>query len=80
MDKYCELATKYIFVPVAVETLGPINEDGVNFLTELGRRIEHITLDKLETAHIFQRISIAVQRGNASSFAGCFMELAPSWE
>ena len=78
VDKYRELTTKYIFIPVAVETLGPINVDGENFLTNLGRRIEQVTMDKLETAYIFQRISVAVQRGNASSFAGCFEELLPS--
>ena len=76
-DKYRELASKYFFIPVAVETLGPINEDGANFLSELGRRIEQSSMEKRETAHVFERISIAVQRGNAASFAGCFEELEP---
>ena len=76
-DKYRELASKYFFIPVAVETLGPINADGANFLSELGRRIEQSSMEKLETAHLFERISIAVQRGNAASFAGCFEELEP---
>ena len=76
-DKYRELASTYFFIPVAVETLGPINADGANFLSELGRRIEQSSMEKLETAHVFERISIAVQRGNAASFAGCFEELEP---
>ena len=76
-DKYRELTSKYFFIPVAIETLGPINVDGANFLSKLGRRIEQSSMEKLETAHIFERISIAVQRGNAASFAGCFEELEP---
>ena len=76
-DKYRELTSKYFFIPVAVETHGPFNVDGANFLSELGRRIELSSCEKLETAHIFERISIAVQRGNAASFAGCFEELEP---
>ena len=38
-DKYRELPAKYFFIPVAVETHGPINVDGANFLSESGRRI-----------------------------------------
>ena len=80
IEKYRELIPKYLFVPIAVETLGPINEEGANFLCDLGSRIEKITQDRLEKCHIFQRISVAVQRGNALSFAGCFPEEVSSWD
>ena len=80
IEKYRELIPKYLFVPVAVETLGPINEEGANFLCDLGSRIKKITQDRLEKCHIFQRISVAVQRGNALSFAGCFPEEVSSWD
>ena len=36
-----------------------------------------VLMEKLETAQLLVRISIAVQRGNAASFAGCFDELEP---
>ena len=39
-DKYRELASKYFFIPIAVETLWPINADGANYLSKLGRRID----------------------------------------
>ena len=55
--KYADLPRAVTFVPVAVETLGPICSDGTEFITELGCRI----------AFLFQRISIAVQRGNAAA-------------
>ena len=73
-DAVNKLIPEYLFVPAVVETLGPINEEGANFLCDLESRIEKITQDRLEKCHIFQRISVAVQRGNALSFAGCFPE------
>ena len=38
-NKYSSLAQSYLFVPVAAETMGTINEDGMDFLSDLGRRI-----------------------------------------
>ena len=78
--KYQHLAESHIITPVAVETLGPIDEIGCDFLQNIGRRIQTLTKDKLETAYIFQRISVAIQRGNAASFAWCFDDIAPSWD
>ena len=37
--KYSDLPASFAFQPIAVETLGPINESAVDFLGELGRRI-----------------------------------------
>ena len=65
--KYADLPRSVTFVPVAVETLGPICSDGIEFITELGRRIASVSGDPRDTAFLFQRISIAVQRGNAAS-------------
>jgi len=44
----------YLFVPVAAETMGEINKDGVDFLSDLGRRITQSTDDHRESAFIFQ--------------------------
>ena len=67
--EYADLPRAVTFVPVAVETLGlgPICSDGIEFITELGRRIASFSGDPRDTAFLFQRISIAVQRGNAAS-------------
>ena len=65
--KYADLPRAVTFVPVAVEKLGPICSDGIEFITELGRRIASVSGDPRDTAFLFQRISIAVQRGNAAS-------------
>jgi len=37
--KYVTLPNTYAFQPIALETLGPMNESAVEFLSDLGRRI-----------------------------------------
>jgi len=69
-----------IFVPVAVETLGPWNDEGLALIAEIGRRTSMITADPREDLFLFQRISVAVQRRNAASFTGhSRMTLRCSW-
>jgi hypothetical protein len=74
LKSYCSaapaLAATHIVVPVAVETLGPWNDEGLDFMRELGRRTSLITRDPRETSWLLKRISIAVQRGNAASCIG----------
>ena len=72
-DKYVDLQQTYTFVPLAFETLGPINVKGVEFLQELGRRLAAISDDKRQTSFLFQRISITLQRFNAITFAHTFV-------
>ena len=68
--KYSCLAPTFHFVPVAVETLGAIGEEANEFLHELGRRIASVTGERRSTEFLLQRLSIAVQRGNASCVLG----------
>jgi len=77
-DKYQELEQTYIFCAVALETLGPINAEGEKFLTNLGRRLTACSGEPRETAFLFQRLSIIVQRCNAVSFAGSFDDFWPA--
>ena len=53
------------FVPIALETLGALAPCSLNFLTEVGRRLNAATGAARETAFLFQRISVALQRFNA---------------
>ena len=71
--KYDDLLPTHDFCPVAIETLGPINEEGLEFLSELGKRASLISGDPRETAFLFQRISVAQQRWNAIAFHGTFV-------
>ena len=73
--KYTGVRQRYDFVAIAVETLGPMNEDGVNFLLEIGRRLSSISGDPRETSFLLQRVSVTLQRYNAIAFRGSFKEL-----
>jgi hypothetical protein len=72
--KYAELSQRYEFVPIAVESHGSFSSTAIAFLAELGRRLSAATCDPRETAHLFQRLSVALQRFNAvcvyDTFAG----------
>ena len=63
--KYATLRTHYDFQPIAVETLGPINESATCFLHDLGRRISLVSGEDREPQFLSQRISVAIQRFNA---------------
>ena len=76
MSKYCSILNQVNFVAIAIETLGSWNVEGLNFIKELGRRITLLTLDPRETSYLLQQILVAVQRGNAAAFIGCFPKSA----
>ena len=60
-------------MPLALETLGPINSKGRSFLSDLGRRITAVTGDPREGAFLFQRLSIAIRRFNSVCFQDTFI-------
>ena len=66
-SKYQSLDEFYDFRPVAVETLGPWGSDGRTFIKEIGDRIRVATGEPRSKSFLFQRISVAIQRGNAAS-------------
>ena len=68
--KYDEIARTYHFIPVAVETLGALGEDATDFLKDLGSRIISTTKDQRAMDFLYQRVSVAVQRGNAACVLG----------
>ena len=49
-DKYSGLAADYLFQPIAVEILGPINESAYDFLSLLAKKISQHSGDERETA------------------------------
>jgi hypothetical protein len=70
--KYADLALTRCFVPLAIETLGPICESGVSLLDDLGGRLTSVTGDPRERAFLYQRLSVAIQRGNSICFTNSF--------
>jgi hypothetical protein len=66
-DLYSNLPNQYIFCPFAVETLGTFGEEALQLVSELGGRLRSTTGDAREKTWLIQRISVAIQRGNAAS-------------
>ncbi|RVE44152.1 hypothetical protein evm_011199 [Chilo suppressalis] len=61
--KYSALNENYIFVPFGVETMGPWG-------IKLKKRLTEVTGDQKAGGYLGQRISLAIQRGNAASLLG----------
>ena len=61
--KYSEIARNHIFIPLACEVTGVWCAEAVDFLNELGGRISAATGDKRELAFLYQRLSVALQKG-----------------
>ena len=63
--KCAALSGSYVFEPITLETLGPINESALKFLNNLGHKITSVSTDDKEGQFLFQRLSVALQRFNA---------------
>ena len=79
-QKYATLSLIHEFVPLAIETSGVFNSEGLEFIKKIGTRISHDSSDEKETAYLFQRIPVAIQRGNSISFSGSFEQCDNKWE
>ena len=71
-QKYATLSQTHEFVPLAIETSGVYNSEGLDFVNKIVSRISNASSDEKETAYLFQRISVAIQRGNSILFSGSF--------
>ena len=70
--KYEELQGDYDVVPLAFETMGPLAEDSEAFIRDVARRIRQAK-GADHDRFFLQRLSIALQRGNAA----CVMQCLP---
>ena len=68
--KYGTLGRGYIFVPFGVETLGPWGPSAKGFFKDICKKLFDTTSDQKAGSYFAQRISIAIQRGNAASLLG----------
>ena len=64
-EKYTIIGSQYLFAPIAVETLGPLNTSACQLFGNLGMKISSFSGDDREGAFLFQRVSVLVQRFNA---------------
>ena len=68
--KYAHLDSSHHFIPVAVETSGALGPEALNFFWELGCRLRRMTGEPKSLQFLLQRLSVAVQRGNAAAILG----------
>ena len=78
VNKYVSLTSTHLFVPIALEILGPVCEAALDLLSTLGSHLTERSGDPRERSSLFQRLSIAIQRGNSVAFHGTFGELDPT--
>jgi hypothetical protein len=64
--KYAGVAGVYKFCPFGVETFGPFGEEALDLVKDLGKRLFDATKEPRSRSYLVQRISIAIQRGNAA--------------
>ena len=70
MSKYSNLDAAHLFTPVAVEMSGVIGSQSLAFLRDLGQCLKRVTGEEKSLCHLLQRVSVAIQRGNAASVMG----------
>ncbi len=68
--KYETLSRDYIFQPIGCETFGAWGEEALKFLRLLGKRLGEETQQRRSFEFMMQRLSMAIQRGNAASIMG----------
>ena len=72
--KYISIASTHLFVPVAIETSGVLDNAAEEFLQKIGYECIEMTGDANEASYMFQQISAGFQRGNAIAFNGTFRD------
>ena len=64
--KYQGLAGSYLFEPLAFETSGVCGPTTSKVVAEIGRRLARERGDPREATWLWQRLSVAIVRGNAA--------------
>jgi len=67
--KYSCLLDSLLFQAIGVETLCPLDPSALDFVSKLGRWLSVATRDVRETAFLFQRLSVAIQRSVTTQFS-----------
>ena len=62
VGKYSSITASHDFLPLAFETLGPINSTAIEFISALGKKLCCVSGDPREGSFLFQRLSMTVQR------------------
>lgn len=71
---YTEIAKNHYFVPFGVETFGSFGDQAKEFLKTFGRILNSRSGNIRSASFFLQKISLAIQRGNAAGILGSFPE------
>jgi hypothetical protein len=70
------ISSNYIFKGLAFKTLGPWCKEPIDFINAIGNRLIAESGDSKSKNFLFERISLAIQPGNAASIRGTFPDSA----
>jgi hypothetical protein len=76
IQKYSDITAGVDFKSVSIEVSGVWGEQSLDFIKEVGCRIAAVTHKPCSTVFLRQRLSVAVQRGNAYYVLGTFRGVA----
>ena len=76
--KYSCLGPAYSFTPFAIETSGACGPLTLEFLRDLSNRLRQAMGEESSFAYLLQRLSVAMQRGNAAYVLGTSSLSAPA--
>jgi len=71
-NHYINLKENHIFTPISFESLGVCGPETKLFMNTLGKLLKKATGEKRALDYLYQKVSIAIQRGNAACILGTF--------
>ena len=69
-EKYSDIAERYNFCPIGMETMGSWGPEARKIIGEIGKKLVSNTNEIRAAAFLKQKISLTLQRGNAISVRG----------
>jgi len=69
-NHYRKLKENYLFTPLAFESLGSMGPETKIFIDLLGSKMRNASGESRSKDYLLQKISIAIQRGNAACILG----------
>lgn len=79
-SKYSRIEQSYHFVAFAVESFGPWSKESVDLLNKIGSSLIRISGEPKSRHYLFQRVSLAIQQGNAMCVISSIPKSAPMEE
>jgi len=73
LANYSNLASNFIFQPIAVENLGAFSLSTLEFLSDLGHKLSSFSGEERASSFLFQRLLVSLQRFNSALLHDTFV-------